>query len=412
MRSRVMALAVCLVAALGIATLTAAPAQAAAGVSASVFSLTNAQRTKAGLKPLITDANLDAAAKAWAQQLANSCTFKHSTSSWRTSRTAKAGWTATGENIAAGYTSASAVMSGWMGSAGHKANILNKSYTGLGVGYATGSCGYKTYWVQIFGVGKTAGPAGAGDVNGDFTSDVVGVDGSGQVIAYLGSGTGGWRGSAGTGTDWAYNDQLFTLGDFSGDSITDVGRIASNGDLLLYKGTGGGGYGAPVKIGNGWGAFTKMIGGLDFNGDGRADVITRNANGDLLLYRGNGTGSWLSTSGTKIGNGWGSMTSLFYAGDFTGDGKGDLIARQANNTLWVYPSNGKGGWGTARQIGNGWGGFSALFSPGDFDGNGTSDVLARRSSDGALILYRGNGRGGWGTSGQVGSGWTGLRQLG
>jgi len=412
MRARAMALAAGLIAALGAAVLTAPPAQAATGVSSEVFSLTNAQRTKAGLKPLITDATLDAAAKAWAQQLASSCTFKHSTASWRSGRVAKAGWTATGENIAAGYASASSVMSGWMGSSGHKANILNKSYTGVGVGYATGSCGYKTYWVQIFGVGKTAGPAGAGDLNGDFASDVVGVDGSGRLTTYLGSGTGAWRGSVGTGTDWPYSDQLFTMGDFNGDSITDLGRVASNGDLLLYRGTGAGRYTEPVRIGNGWGSFTKLIGGIDFSGDGRADVIARTQNGDLLLYRGNGLGGWQASAAAKIGNGWGPMSSLFYAGDFTGDGKADLIARQANNTLWVYPTNGKGGWGTPRQIGNGWGTFSALFSPGDFDGNGTSDILARRASDGALILYRGNGRGGWGTYGQIGNGWSGLRQIG
>lgn len=412
MRVRALAFALSLVTAIGGAILFAAPAQAAqAGNAASVFSLTNAQRTKAGLKPLMTDAALDEAAQVWAQHLASTCAFEHSSSSWRAARTAKGGWAATGENIAAGYGTPSAVMAGWMGSSGHKANILNKSYTGLGVGYATSRCTYKTYWVQTFGLSKVARGAGAGDVNGDFDADVLGQDASGQLIAYRGSGTGGWDGTTIAGSGWSSDDELVTVGDFSGDGIADVGRIAANGDLELIKGTGTAGLAAPLKIGNGWSGFTKVIGGIDFSGDGKLDIIARTAAGDLMLYRGNGVGGWSSGSGTRIGNGWGSMTALFYAGDFNGDGKGDLMARRPDGTLWLYPTNGAGGWGAARQIGNGWGSMTALFSPGDFDGDGKSDVIARRA-DGYLMLYRGNGKGGWGASSVIGNGWNGLVQLG
>lgn len=410
MRARVMAIALCLVAALGAATLTAPPAQAATEPASTVFSLTNAQRTKAGLKPLISDATLDAAAKAWAQHLASTCTFAHSTSSWRTSRTAKAGWTATGENIAAGFTSASSVMSGWMGSSGHKANILNKSYTGVGVGYATGTCGYKYYWVQIFGLSKTARAAGAGDVSGDLKADVLAQSSSGQLLVYRGNGTGGWNGSAPIDDGWNSDDHLVTLGDFDGDSITDIGRITASGDFELLRGTGGGAFGAAEKIGHGWGAMTAVIGGMDFNGDGRADVVARSANGALLLYKGDGAGGWLAGS-TQIGKNWNAMSQIFYAGDFDGDGKSDLIARRSDATLWLYASDGKGGWRYSKQIGKGWSGMTAIFSPGDFDGNGTSDVLAR-SSDGTLRLYRGNGKGGWGAVSIVGSGWSGMVGLG
>jgi uncharacterized protein YkwD len=57
-----------------------------------------------------------------------------------------------GENIAAGQTSPASVVSGWMSSPGHCANIMNSAFKALGVGYAhqPGST-YKHYWTQNFG---------------------------------------------------------------------------------------------------------------------------------------------------------------------------------------------------------------------------------------------------------------------
>lgn len=53
---------------------------------------------------------------------------------------------------AAGQRSADEVMQSWMNSSGHRANILNSSYTELGVGYVKGGS-YGTEWVQLF-IGK------------------------------------------------------------------------------------------------------------------------------------------------------------------------------------------------------------------------------------------------------------------
>ncbi|MCB0905879.1 MAG: hypothetical protein KDB63_02035 [Nocardioidaceae bacterium] len=60
------------------------------------------------------------------------------------------GFSRLGENIAAGYPTAASVMKGWMHSAGHRENILNKSYTRIGLGLARTSDGTR-YWVQNFG---------------------------------------------------------------------------------------------------------------------------------------------------------------------------------------------------------------------------------------------------------------------
>jgi len=58
-------------------------------------------------------------------------------------------YSSAGENIAKGQRTPADVMNGWMNSPGHKANILNSSYTEIGVGYVTDSNG-TTYWVQHF----------------------------------------------------------------------------------------------------------------------------------------------------------------------------------------------------------------------------------------------------------------------
>ena len=51
-----------------------------------------------------------------------------------------------GENIAQGFYSPEVVMDAWMNSEGHRANILNSSYTHLIVGYDANT----NSWVQLF----------------------------------------------------------------------------------------------------------------------------------------------------------------------------------------------------------------------------------------------------------------------
>ncbi|OMQ16135.1 hypothetical protein A7K94_0204580 [Modestobacter sp. VKM Ac-2676] len=53
------------------------------------------------------------------------------------------------ENIAYGQPDAAAVMTAWMASPGHRANILNCDLRTLGVGVAAGSGG--PWWTQLFG---------------------------------------------------------------------------------------------------------------------------------------------------------------------------------------------------------------------------------------------------------------------
>ena len=65
----------------------------------------------------------------------------------------------------------------------------------------------------------------------------------------------------------------------------------------------------------------------------------------------------------------------------------------------------------AVRIGAKWHVMTAVVSPGDFDGDGAVDVLARNAA-GDLLMYRGNGKGGWAGSAKVGAKWDVLAQFG
>ena len=127
-------------------------------------------------------------------------------------------------------------------------------------------------------------------------------------------------------------------------------------------------------------------------------MLAVNGNGGLIMYRGNGAGRFLSPY-PQIGSGWGSFTALL-ATDWSGDGRPDLLARKSDGGLLMYRGNARGGFatGTGETIGSGWGGFTALLAPGDFSGDGKKDLLARQS-DGSLLLYRGNGDSGFAAAG-------------
>jgi hypothetical protein len=150
--------------------------------------------------------------------------------------------------------------------------------------------------------------------------------------------------------------------DFTGDGLSDIHGIKANGDMLLYRGNGVGGFSGPgVKIGLGWGMFAKVFSPGDYTGDGKADLLAIKANGDLFLYRGNGVGGF-SGPGVKIGLGWGMFAKVFSPGDYTGDGKADLLAIKANGDLFLYRGNGVGGFsGPGVKIGLGWGMFAKVF---------------------------------------------------
>lgn len=115
-----------------------------------VFKLTNQERIYAGLPALTYNNVLEDGAMIRAEEIIQS--FSHTRpdgSKFFTVFNNTYAFHLMGENLAAGFNSAAAVVNGWMNSEGHRANILKDGYTQIGIGIAKDKDG-RIYWVQIF----------------------------------------------------------------------------------------------------------------------------------------------------------------------------------------------------------------------------------------------------------------------
>lgn len=195
--------------------------------------------------------------------------------------------------------------------------------------------------------------------------------------------------------------------DWSGDGRTDVIARRPDGTLSMYRGDGAGSFsGGEVQFNWGWEIFQGLLNPGDFSGDGKSDILATKSDGTLWLYRGNGAGGFVS-GGTQIGSGWHVYDMLVAGLDFSGDAEPDLVVRRSDGTLWMYRGNGSGGFvtGNADQIGDGWNAFDAVIAARDFSGDGRADLIARKP-DGTLWLYEGDGDWGFrdGNGRQIGDG--------
>ncbi len=129
-------------------TLTKPPSDIAAEIAEGVFTETNAERVKNGLPALMTDSKLSLIASAHSADMLASNYFSHTNKSDCNSacrvKNAAYAYSAVGENIFMTYgfslsegNTASLVVQGWMGSEGHRANILQKLFTNSGIGVAS-----------------------------------------------------------------------------------------------------------------------------------------------------------------------------------------------------------------------------------------------------------------------------------
>jgi len=121
-----------------------------------VIRLLNQERGKDGLPPLTEQSQLTQAARLHSQDMACNQFFSHvsPTAGDVIERVTAQGYsyTAIGENIAAGQADPSSVVQAWMNSTGHRANIMNATYTQVGIGYASvGGSAAGVFWTLLAG---------------------------------------------------------------------------------------------------------------------------------------------------------------------------------------------------------------------------------------------------------------------
>ncbi|UKA48983.1 VCBS repeat-containing protein [Arthrobacter sp. FW305-123] len=158
----------------------------------------------------------------------------------------------------------------------------------------------------------------------------------------------------------------------------------------------------PRVIGRGFNIFDIVFSTGDFDGDGNNDLLGRDRNGTLHIYPGDGSGGWLPPS--QIGWGWNIFDTVVGPGDFDGDGNNDVLARDTAGDLYLYPGDGDGGWLAPSHVGTGWDVMNKLVTPGDTDGDGAVDIYARDQA-GLLHQYPADGNGGWKAPSIAGHGW-------
>jgi hypothetical protein len=260
-----------------------------------------------------------------------------------------------------------------------------------------------------------------GDVNGDTHPDLVAstyVDNgyAADLVVFLNDGAGNWSAPLFTslaspnGSNW--NSRLFT-GDLNGDGKLDAiagGRVnLGNGDgtfqtlatgpyaplfLADFNGDGNldfvsaGTSGSTIMVGSGTGSFSPLLtipmtvqAIADFNGDGRLDVAGQGSPSGAPLVGINGPGTAFTISTANAGY----VYEVVTAGDFTGDGRPDILARYG--AVRVLPGRGDGTFGDpADLITNA--DLNWLTRTADLDGDGALDLL----TSGEILLGNGSGR--------------------
>ncbi|MDB5432691.1 MAG: pilin protein MshA [Caulobacter sp.] len=257
-------------------------------------------------------------------------------------------------------------------------------------------------------LGQTLGNPGTGwhvqdvaDYSGDGKADILWRNNAGDLYVYKSD---AGAATSFTGQSISYVDPVWAVvpqaGDFNGDGRADIlFRNTNTGEVYVWNSQTGS---AAVNfLGQSLGAIgadwsIKGVG--DFNGDGRADVLWRSDAGDVYVWLDSSTGAPAMTGQTisSVGNDW----TILGLGDFNGDGRDDVLWRHTDGELYVW--NSQTGSAAVNFLGQSLGAVGLDWSVaaiGDYDGDGRADVLFR-NADGRVYLWNSDDTGPVGFVGQ------------
>ncbi|MFE9255752.1 FG-GAP repeat domain-containing protein [Streptomyces sp. NPDC006879] len=238
--------------------------------------------------------------------------------------------------------------------------------------------------VSFEGTGRAARPFGGGQLLaegwGRYTAvtklapvtvqgtggSVVGRDRAGALWYYDTDGESGLWGRKKVSTGWNAYDVLEGVGDVTGDRKPDLLARDSAGVLWLFPGTDRTSapfFGRRVKIGTGWKKYDRFVGAGDLTGDGRADLLARDSAGALWLRKGTGRAAAPFGPKVKVAGSWKKYDRFVGAGDLTGDGRADLLARDSAGALWLRKGTGRAAapFGPKVKVAGSWKKYDLLF---------------------------------------------------
>ncbi|KJU82876.1 FG-GAP repeat-containing protein [Candidatus Magnetobacterium bavaricum] len=133
--------------------------------------------------------------------------------------------------------------------------------------------------------------------------------------------------------------------------------------------------------------FTRVVFNGDFDGDGKRDVLWRNANtGQIVIWLMNGASIVSTASPSTLDLNW----QIQGIADFNKDGKADILWRHIKTgevAIWLMNGAAIANTQSVGQIDINW----QIQSLGDFNGDGMSDVLWRNANTGDMVIWLMNG---------------------
>ncbi|MFJ5775731.1 trypsin-like serine protease [Streptomyces sp. NPDC093094] len=152
---------------------------------------------------------------------------------------------------------------------------------------------------------------------------------------------GAWR-TTRIAEGWSSRTQIVTPGDVTGDDLPDLLSVDASGVLWIYPGKGDGTFAPRVRSGSGWNAYDLVLGHGDFTDDGRADLITRgDGDGRVSVHQGTGEAGPHAFADPVEVRTWKDYDLLDAVGDVNGDSRADLLARGRDGTLYLYKGTGR-----------------------------------------------------------------------
>ena len=134
----------------------------------AMLNAVNSERTSRGLSALSWNFLLESAALRHTSDMSSNGFLSHTGSDGSTAQTRIDAtgyqWSAYGENVAQGQTSVTEVMTAWMNSAGHRANILNSNFMEIGVARVG------NYWTQVFARPSSGVPGQGGNPSDNWSA--------------------------------------------------------------------------------------------------------------------------------------------------------------------------------------------------------------------------------------------------